>query len=138
MFWLLLQVQKGCTLASLFHLRKFGLQGFNMKGSEHMTLVGTEVCIGHVFKILRVNAPRGPLSLRLDHDRDSIVSNTSSASYAHGCPDSYFIVNERLLLVGEDKVNSDEVPLASGNVMKVNIPSRVVACFGVFACCTWC
>ncbi len=103
-----------------------------------MTLVGTEVCIGHVLEILRQNAPRGPLSLRLDHDRDSIVSNTSSASYAHGCPNSYFIVNDRLLLVGEDKVNSDEVPLAYGNVMKVNILCRVVACCGVLACCTWC
>lgn len=92
-----------------------------MEGSEQMTLVGTEVCIGHILEILRVNAPRGPLSLRLDHDRDSIVSNTSSASYAHGCrPDSYFIVNERLLLVGEDKVNSDKVPLAYGNVMNVS------------------
>ncbi|DBA98190.1 TPA: hypothetical protein ACH3X1_014807 [Trebouxia sp. C0004] len=88
---------------------RFGPQGFNMKGSEQMTLVGTEICIGHTLEILRVNAPTGPLSLRLDHDRDSTVSNTSSASYAHGCrPDSYFIVNERLLLVGEDKVNSDK------------------------------
>ncbi|KAL0052923.1 hypothetical protein WJX82_009946 [Trebouxia sp. C0006] len=39
-----------------------------------------------------------------DHAQDSSVSNTSSASHAHGCcPNSYFIVNERLLLVGEDK-----------------------------------
>ena len=97
-----------------------------------MTLVGTETCIGHVLEILRINAPRGPLSLRLDHDRDSIVSKTSSASYAHGClPDSFFIVNERLLLVGEDKVNSDTVTLAYGNVMKVNIMCRVFACCGV-------
>ena len=98
-----------------------------MEGSEQMTLVGTEICIGHILEILRVNAPRGPLSLRLDHDRDSIVSNTSSASYAHGCRlDSYFIVNERLLLVGEDKVNSDKVPLAYGSVMNCVVLLLVV------------
>ena len=98
-----------------------------MEGSEQMTLVGTEICIGHILEILRVNAPRGPLSLRLYHDRDSIVSNPSSASYAHGCrPDSYFIVNERLLLVGEDKVNSDKVPLAYGNVMNCVVLLLVV------------
>ena len=104
-----------------------------MKGSEQMTLVGTEMCIGHVLEILRMNAPRGPLSLRLDHDRDSIVSNTSSASYAHGCrPNSYFVVNGRLLLVGEDKVL-----LAYGNVIKVDILCRGFACCGILACCTW-
>ena len=107
----------GCTLCDL---RKFELQGFNMTGSEEMTIVGTEVCIGHVLELLRVNAPRGPLSLRLDHDRDSIVSDTCSASSAYGCrPNSYYIVNDRLLLVGEDKVNSEEVLLACWNVVKV-------------------
>ena len=81
-----------------------------MEGSEHITVVGTEVCIGHVLGILSRNAPRGPLLLHLDHDRDSSDSKTSSAPHAHGCrPNSYFIVNERLLLVGEDKVNSDEM-----------------------------
>ena len=103
-----------------------------MKGSEQMTIVRTEVCIGHVLEILRANAPRGPLSLDLDHDRDGIVSNSSSAFHG-SCPDSYFIVNERLLLVGEDKVNSAEVPSAYGNVMKVNVLSRV---YKGFACCT--
>lgn len=104
-----------------------------------MTLVGTEVFIGHVFEILSTNAPTGPLSLCLEHDRGSIVSNTSSASYAHGCrPDSYFIVDERLLLVGEDKVNSDTVPLTYGNVMEVYISHHVLACCGVLSCCTWC
>ena len=118
---------------------RFGLQGFNMKGSEHMTVVGTEVCIGHVLEILRMTARGGPLSLRLDHDRDSIVSNTSSASYAHGChPNSYFVVNERLLLVGDYKVNSDEVPLAYGNAMNVNILCVLVASCAVFACGPWC
>ena len=87
-----------CRLLA-FTSARFGLQGFDMKGSEQMTVVGTEVCIGHVLGILRMTARGGPLSLRLDHDRDSIVSNTSSA---HGCrPDSYYIVNERLLLIGE-------------------------------------
>ena len=122
-----------------FTCAKVGLQGFDMKGSEQMTVVGTEVCIGHVLGILSRNAPRGPLLLHLDHDRDSIVSNTSSASHAHGCrPNSYFIVNERLLLVGEDKVNSDETPLAYDNAMKVNVLCRVVAYCGALACCTWC
>lgn len=80
-----------------------------------MTIVGTETFIGHVLETLRKNAPRGPLSLRLDHGRDSIVNSTSSASLTHGCrPDSYFVINERLLLVGEDKVNSDVVPVAYG------------------------
>jgi len=107
--------------------------------SAQMTVVGTEVCIGHVLGILSRNAPREPLCLYLDHAQDSSVSNTSSASHAHGCcPNSYFIVNERLLLVGEDKVNSNEVPLAYGNAMKDNVLSRVVACCVVLACCTWC
>lgn len=67
---------------------------FHGNGSERMAIVGTEMCIGHILRILKTNPPRGPLSLRLDHDRDSIVSNTSAASYAHGChPDSYCSVN---------------------------------------------
>ena len=127
-----------CRLLA-FTSARFGLQGFDMKGSEQMTVVGTEVCIGHVLGILSRNAPREPLCLYLDHAQDSSVSNTSSASHAHGCcPNSYFIVNERLLLVGEDKVNSNEVPLAYGNAMKDNVLSRVVACCVVLACCTWC
>lgn len=110
-----------------------------MKGSEHMTVEGTQVCIRHVLENLRMTAPRGPLSLRLDHDQDSIVSNTSSASYTHGCrPNSLFVVNERLLLVGDYKVNSDEVPLAYGNAMNVNILCLLVAYCGVLACGTWC
>lgn len=73
-----------------------------------MTLVSVEVYIGYVMKILRSHAPK-QLALHLNHNRYSVISNTSSAS---GCrPDSYFIVNERLLLVGEDKVNSDEVSM---------------------------
>ncbi len=50
-----------------------------MKGSEQMTVVGTEVCIGHVLGIPSRNALKGPLLLHLDHSRDSSVSNTSSA-----------------------------------------------------------
>ena len=120
---------EGVCTGFCFHLCKFALQGFNVKGSEQMNLVATELCIGHVLEILRTNAPRGPLSLLLDHNRDTIPSNTSSRSYAHGCrPDSYFVVNQRLLLVGVDKLNSDEAPLAYGNVIKYTILSCVRSC----------
>ena len=85
---------EGVYVGSSLTCARFGPQGSNMNGSERMALVGTEMCIGHILRILKTNPPRGPLSLRLDHDRDSIVSNTSAASYAHGChPDSYCSVN---------------------------------------------
>ena len=131
-------IAEGVYIGLSLTCARFGLQGFNMKGSEQMTLVGTEMCIAYVFEILRTNAPRGPLSLRLDHDRDSVVRNTSSASYAYVCrPDSYFAVNERLLLVGEDKVNFNKVLLAYGNVIKVKILCHGFACCVILACCTW-
>lgn len=83
------------------------LQGFNPKGSEQMTVVASEAFIGNTLDILSSHAPRGPLYMHLDHDRDSSITNTSSASYGVACrPDSYFVVNERLLLVGEDKVSA--------------------------------
>lgn len=70
-----------------------------------MTFGGTETWIGRILYVLGSNAPTGPLSLHLQHARDVSI-NSDSSSYGDACrPNSYFIVNRRLLLVGEDKVS---------------------------------
>ena len=82
-----------------------GLQLQNVAGSEQMTLKTIEQYVSGTLEYLDEHAPRGPSRLGLSHDRDTVISGSSSASDAAGCrPDSYCIVEQRLLFVGEDKV----------------------------------
>ena len=71
------------------------LQEPQVVGSEQMTSIALEQSTGFVFAILKHYAPAS-LRLKYEHDRDRNIA---------GCrPDSYYMINGRLALGGEERV----------------------------------
>ena len=83
-------------------------------GSDQMTWTALEPMMGHVFAMLKRHAPPS-LLLDYDHDRDAgIDRHSTSVSLPHGCrPSSYYMMNGRLVLGGEEKVTCTTQRLTS-------------------------
>lgn len=90
---------------SCWNLSHSGLQGFDAIGSEQMTITWTETCIIYTPNSLSFNAPGGPLSLGLQRVQHASIKDTNLTSFGSAnYPNSYFVMDERLLLLGANKV----------------------------------
>ena len=102
------------------------VQPFDVRGSEQMTLIASETYIGFTFNI--IDRALGPRNNRLAfvHGRDSVIKGTSTASYRTSCrPNSWYCVDRRLGMVGEDKVTQCPASMLQFAAPLICVPSEI-------------